>query len=473
MHIEAKVVAGAVRHPAAVLLALGADGFLDGHGQQAPFRQALSEDSGGGRVDVAELGAGLRGGEAGVRCVQDSLVDLALDLGKRAVGGQGTGDVSRIEGIGLNAGIQQQELAGVDRSGVPRPVQHGGVVARGRDGVVAQLIALFPGTGKEGSLDDALAAPVGQGPGEGLDDLGEPFHGRGHGGLHLLDFPRILEQADLGEGLGELLIKGIQHAQVQVVRVLGSVVAGRVHQGVDVLVHLAHQPDGDTADLGGAHILGDCQFELVDVGRGEAQPAFEFCQRGAGADPEFAGAGVCIELFGVPAGEGPEVKGGAVVPAVVALSFFNRFENEHGVGLVVEAQARQVGETGVGAEAVVAVVGADLQRAGGDHQAFALEQAGNGATPGGGVIGHGVPIGELLCRGRPVAGHEGLEGVGTGPLRAVVDALFEGLVCCIFTVVGVVCIVHRPIVSPAAWPGPPNTAPAVRTGRLLGWAGED
>ena len=201
----------------------------------------------------------------------------------------------------------------------------------------------------------------------------KPCHRGGDGDLHLLDFPLVLEQAQLGEGLGELLVEGVEHAQVQVVRVLGRVVAGGVHEGVDVLVDLAHQPDGDAADFGGADVLGDGEFEFADVRGVQAEAGLELGQGGAGADPEFAGAGVGVELLGVAAGQRAEVQRGAVVAAVVALAFLHGFQDEHGVGLVVQAQAGEVREAGVRAEAVVAVVRADLQRTGGDDQAFAFE----------------------------------------------------------------------------------------------------
>ena len=334
-----------------------------------PFRQ----DGGGGRVDVAEPGARLGGGKAGVGGVQHGLVDLALDLGERAVGRQGAGDVRGVERIRLDAGVEQQQLAGVDLAGVPGPVQHRGVVAGGRDGVVAELVAFLPGAGEERAFDDTLAALVGEGPRQDLDHLGEALDGGGDGGLHLLDFPLILEQAQFGEGLGELLVEGVEDAQVQVLRVLGRVVAGGVHEGIDVLVHLPHQPDGDPADFGGADVLGDAEFEFADVGGVQAEAGLEFGQGRAGADPELAGAGVGVELLGVAAGQRAEVQRGVVVAAVVALAFLHGFQDEHGVGLVVQAQAGEVREAGVRAEAVVAVVGADLQRTGGNDQAFAFE----------------------------------------------------------------------------------------------------
>jgi hypothetical protein len=135
-----------------------------------------------------------------------------------------------------------------------------------------------------------------------------------------------------------------------------------------------------------------------------------------------------------------------VVPAVVALSFPNRLEDQDGVRLMVKAQAGEVGKARVGAEAVVAVVGADLQGAGRNDQAFTFELVGDGLAPGRGVRGHGVAGREFLAGRRPVAGHKGLEGVGTGPLGAVVDALVQGLGSRIGGVIG---IVHGTIVSPA------------------------
>jgi hypothetical protein len=169
-------------------------------------------------------------------------------------------------------------------------VQDGGVVARGRDGVVAQLVAHLAGTGEESTLHNTLTAGMRQCPGEGLHHLFETFHGGGDCELHLLDFPLILEQAKLGEGFAELFVERVQDSEVQVVRVFRRVVAGRVHKGVDVFVHLAHQADGDAADFRGAHVLGDGSLELVDVRRGQAQAGLELGQRGTGTNPELAGA---------------------------------------------------------------------------------------------------------------------------------------------------------------------------------------
>ena len=73
------------------------------------------------------------------------------------------------------------------------------------------------------------------------------------------------------------------------------------------------------------------------------------------------------------AGQWAEVQGGLVVSAVVALALRHRFQDQDRIGLVVQAEAGEVREGRVRPEAVVAVVRADLQRTGGDDQAFTFE----------------------------------------------------------------------------------------------------
>ncbi|CAH0285482.1 hypothetical protein SRABI128_03757 [Microbacterium sp. Bi128] len=64
-----------------------------------------------------------------------------------------------------------------------------------------------------------------------------------------------------------------------------------------------------------------------------------------------------------------------VVSAVVAGALRDRFQDQDRIRFVVQAEAGEVREGGVRPEAVVAVVRADLQRAGGDDQAFTFELA--------------------------------------------------------------------------------------------------
>ena len=105
-----------------------------------------------------------------------------------------------------------------------------------------------------------------------------------------------------------------------------------------------------------------------------------------------------------------------------------RFQDQDGIGFVVKAQPGEVGEAGVRAEAVVGVVGADLQRAGGNDQALAGEPGGDRGAAGGRVRGDLVRAGSVGGVGGPGGGHERLECLGVGALGTVVHALFEGLV---------------------------------------------
>lgn len=70
VYVRAEVMAGAVWHPAAVLLAFGADGFLNRDRQQTPFSEALGKHRGGCSVDIPEFHAGPCGGEPRISSVQ-------------------------------------------------------------------------------------------------------------------------------------------------------------------------------------------------------------------------------------------------------------------------------------------------------------------------------------------------------------------------------------------------------------------
>ena len=177
----------------------------------------------------------------------------------------------------------------------------------------------------------------------------KPVDRRVHREAHLLDLVRVLDQPQLGERLG-------QH-----------------------LVALARR-------LGRADLLDQRLDRLVDVGRPRA-PArrprrrpwpdasrrsstcavrtpgegLEVLQGRARAHPELAVAGVGEELLGVPAGQRADVEDGVVAAAVVARAVLDGVQDEHGVGLLLGAQAREVRERGVRAEPVVGVVGPRLE----------------------------------------------------------------------------------------------------------------
>ena len=159
MNIQTQVVAGAVRHPAAVLLAIGRKRLFCADGQQAPFFQSCGNNLHRGIVNIAEASSGLvRTLECGLAGIQNRLVNLRLSGGEGSIDGECAGDVCGVERINFNAGINQYEVAIIDWTVVINPVQGIRVVARGGDGVVAQAVSFFAGYRSEGTLNDAFAA---------------------------------------------------------------------------------------------------------------------------------------------------------------------------------------------------------------------------------------------------------------------------------------------------------------------------
>ena len=127
-----EVVAGAVHHPAPVLLALVAQRVLEVDRQQAPLGELLGDDPDRRGVHVAEGVAGLGRGQAGLLGGEHRVVDLALLVGEPAVDRQRAGDVGGVERVDLDAGVDQDQVAVADLAVVADPVQRAGVLARRR-----------------------------------------------------------------------------------------------------------------------------------------------------------------------------------------------------------------------------------------------------------------------------------------------------------------------------------------------------
>ena len=179
--------------------------------------------------------------------------------------------------------------------------------------------------------------------------------------------------------------------------------AGPVDAGSDLGVGVAHDADRDLAG-----VLADGLTELVDVAGRETELGLDVGEGGAGTDPELAVARVAEELLGVAVGERAEVEDG-LVPVGAARRRVaggpQRLEHEHGVGLAVAAEAREVGEGAVRAEDVVAVVAAHLEAAGRDDEALTGEGGADGVAATGCVVGDLAPEGSPRCRAgaQPVA----------------------------------------------------------------------
>ena len=244
------------------------------------------------------------------------------------------------------------------------------------DRVVADVVAHGAGAAEERALDPALthlqdAVPL---PDAVLEAEGGDVAGLGQ----LVDLPLVLDQAQLGEELGDLRVRGGGG-----LRVHAGLGAHAGQQGVHVLVGLAQQAHGGAVS---GDVLGDGGLELLEPGGAQARAGGQAGERGARADPELAGAGVRVELLRVPARQGTEVQGGRVVRAAVPGARVRGLEHEHGIRLVVHTEAREVREGRVRAEAVVSVIGADLQLAGRDHEALAREAGGHRGAAARGVL---------------------------------------------------------------------------------------
>ena len=137
--------------------------------------------------------------------------------------------------------------------------------------------------------------------------------------------------------------------------------------------------------------------QVLDVAHLDAERVGDLLRRRAAPGPQLAVLAVAEELVGVALGARAGVEHGLAV-----------VDDQHGVGGLV---AGEVGVGGVGAEAVVGVVGAHLVGAGRQHEALAGERLGQLRAAGGGPVGDGVAR-QLQVAVAPALAHEG--GVGGG-----------------------------------------------------------
>ncbi len=324
-----------------------------------------------GVVGAQERRAGERGLDALLLGGEDEVVEVALERGEGAVDGQGAGHVGGVEVVALDAHVQQHQRARGDRAVVVDPVQRRGVRAAADDRVVADVVAHHAGPALEGALDPALAVledllPL-------ADAVLEAERGRVAGGLELGDLPVVLDQPRLADHAREVLVQrgvGGDHP---------------VDAGRDAAQHA-----GLGRPVGREGVL-----EPVDVAALDAEGRRELVQGGAAPDPELAVLAVAEELVGLARGARPRVEDGLAV-----LDHQDRV-----AGLV----AAEVGVRGVGAEAVVGVVGAHLEGAGRQHQPLAGEHRRQPRAALGGPVGHRL-AGQVELTVAPAGAHEG--GVG-------------------------------------------------------------
>ena len=214
MDVQSQVMAGAVGHPAAVVLAGLGQGHVRRDRQQPPLLEPQGEHVHGCGVDIAKLVAGYGDLEGGVGGVEHGLVNPALDVRVAAVHRQSAREVRGVERLGLHTRVHQDHLTGLDRPVVADPVQHRGVVARRRNGVVAQIVAFQSGAGKERPLDHTFAALAANGAGKHRDNVLEPANRGVHGLAQLADLVVVLHETQFAQGLRELGVLGVGLFQV-------------------------------------------------------------------------------------------------------------------------------------------------------------------------------------------------------------------------------------------------------------------
>ena len=131
------MVAGAVRHPPAMLTTLNRQRNLSRNRQQPPLLQTVSQHLHRGIVNLMELTTRHSDLERRIRSIQHRVIDLRLNLGELAVHRERAGYIGGVQGIVLNTGIQQQQLALIHGAVIANPVQNRRVIPARRNRVIA------------------------------------------------------------------------------------------------------------------------------------------------------------------------------------------------------------------------------------------------------------------------------------------------------------------------------------------------
>ena len=105
VHIKAKVVAGAVNHPATVKLVVGFERLFCANWQQAPLGGLVRDYLHCSSVNLAELHSRLCNLEGRVGCLANCLVDHFLGRVELAIDRQSARHIRCVKTVNLNAGV--------------------------------------------------------------------------------------------------------------------------------------------------------------------------------------------------------------------------------------------------------------------------------------------------------------------------------------------------------------------------------
>ena len=366
--------------------------------EDAELLQAGCQDSHRGPVGVEEARPRPDRGDRRLLGPVHQLVEAALIRREAARYRQRPGDVSRVQLVALDPGIEEEEVAAADLPVVSGPMQDGGVGPARGDGVVADVVALDPGAEVEDPLHHPL--PLLHGLGQSPDHVLEAADRRLDGPLEHPDLVVVLDQAQLAELRRE--------------PALLRRVAGRADHRVDLGVEPAQEQDRPVQP---PHVA----FQTVQGNALDAEQEGRLRHPAPGAHPELPAPGI-----GEETGAGAVVAGLEVESGLVA--FGPGAEQQHAARFRVPGQPVVIAAR---PETVLGVIGPHLGCPGRDHQVDSGEEGGERAPPrcvpwsgGVGMVGEGagrIPVpGHQLDqggRGAGVVGPRTLAGGGRPLLR--------------------------------------------------------
>ena len=424
MHVQTQMMGHAAGEPTTMLLAFGGEGLLHAHRQQTPLVQTLGDHAHAGVMDIAVRGTHLRRLETGLLRIEHGLVQTLLQVGELAVRRERTGDVGGVQGIDLDAGIHQQQVAVPHHTGIAHPMQDRGVRAGSDDRIVADRIAQLAGHGIERALQNAFAARLVKRLGQRGQQAVEAGLGGADGLAHLAHLIGVLAHACLGSELAQLVVVG--GIAVGIGETVG--LAHLVHQLGDLRIGLAHDAHAHGTRLR-ADILAQRIGQLRDVVRLDAGHRLHLDQAGTRTHPVFAVMRVHEEVGGGIVGTRSHEQFRHMRLAGLRLGRIrvDGIEHQHGARLVVGSQTRVIRERAVRAEHVIAVVVAHLRLAGRNHQTLAGEGLAERRAAGRGELGGFQRLDIRVLIG-PAGLHELAERVGIRAQRTVVHTIAHGLI---------------------------------------------
>ena len=303
-------------------------------------------------------------------------------------------------------------------------MQNRGVGAGGHDGVVADGVAQLTGYSVERALKDALGARLVERGRQRGEQTVEAMLGGVHGLAHLAYLVSVLDHASLGGELVQLVV--------------GCGVLVRIGETVGLADGLDHRSDfgvgladhAHTHGTGfGTHVLGQGVSQLGDVVGFDAGHRLHLLETGTRANPVFAVVGGHEEVLGgiVGARRHEQFRGVGLAGRGFGGVGVDRVQDQHGTSFIIGTQAGVVGERGIRAEHVIAIIVAHLRLAGRNDQTFAREGLAQRLKTGGNELG-GFERLDLRIVVGPAGLHELLECGRLRAQRAVVHAVAHRLV---------------------------------------------